>query len=337
MIASHPESGTNTVTPFWSHFVPLPENSSALQAVQWLSQELTGRGARHFPAPLLLHGLPGTGKTVLAETLIRVVIAGSSRTARILPARELTDETADLVGCDLLVLEDLQHLPAKAAETICQLLDRRNRYRRPTVLTSAAGPAGLNHLSHRLTSRLAAGLVIGLEPVSVSSRRVLLHGLAERRNLTLTPDAIDWIITQTPGGGARPLHGRIEQLARLAVGQVEALNAATVAALLDPDTTGEATTQPVSFDRIVNRVSILFEVSPKDVTGPGRMRTLASARRLAMYLARDLTGASLPQIGRYFGNRDHTTVLHACRTVEAALPEDQRLRRTVRELKAELA
>lgn len=336
MIATHPETVAGEDAHFWSRFHPLPENRSALRAMQHLAEELLTTGARSFPTPLLLHGMTGTGKTLLSDCLIRAVTTRTARTAQVLPARELPDETADLIGCDLLILEDLHHLPTSATETICQILDRRGRYRRPTVLTSAAGPAGLKPLPHRLTSRLSAGLVIGLEPVSTESRRVLLHELAGRRNLTLPAEVIDWIVAKTPASGIRPLFGRIEQLTRLAAGRTEPLDVSTVAQWFAPETTGEAAVEPASMARIVNRVSALFAVSPQDLTGPSRMRTLATARRLAMYLARDLTRASLPQIGRFFGNRDHTTVLHACRMIETALPADPRLSRTVRELKAEL-
>ena len=150
--------------------------------------------------------------------------------------------------------------------------------------------------------------------------------------MRLTPDAIDWLAAHTPGGGVRPLLGRVEQLAALTAGRTEPVDANTANRLLSPDCSEPA--DPLG--RIIARVAIVFSVSPKDVTGPRRLRTVAAARRVAMYLARTVTGASLPAIGRQFGGRDHTTVLHACRAVEAELATDARLARIVRELQAEL-
>lgn len=336
MIVTPPETVIGEGAHFWSSFILLPENRSALRAMQHLAEELLTTGARSFPTPLLLHGMTGTGKSLLTDCLIRAITTQSDCTAQVLPAREWPEDTADLLSCDLIILEDFHHLPVRVAEAVCQILDRRRRYRRPTVITSAAGPAGLKPLPQRLTSRLSAGLVLGLEPVSTTSRRILLQGFAERRNLALSAEVIDWLIARTPGSGARPLSGRIEQLARLAAGRTEPLDLPTVVQWFAPDSTGEAVAEPATLDWIVRRVSTLFAVSPDDVIGPSRVRSLAAARQLAMYLARDLTRASLPQIGRFFGNRDHTTVLHACRMVEAALTTDQKLSRTVRELKAEL-
>ena len=84
------------------------------------------------------------------------------------------------------------------------------------------------------------------------------------------------------------------------------------------------------------KVAATYGVKPKDVLSKCRQRTLLVPRQLAMYLTRLLTKLSLPQIGAAFGGRDHTTVLHSCRKIEAELKADAKLKRTVRELKAEL-
>ena len=89
-------------------------------------------------------------------------------------------------------------------------------------------------------------------------------------------------------------------------------------------------------NRIVERTAAAFGVKPKDLLGPGRQRTVLMARQVAMYLAREAAKLSLPAVGAAFG-RDHTTVMHACRKIAAAIADDAKLKRTVRELKAELS
>src|SRR2546423_1222119 len=120
-------------------------------------------------------------------------------------AREaLTDEgrmpaPADRKPPPKLVLEDVQRLTERAADAACDLIDRRAARRKALVVTAGAGPAALTHLPRRLTSRLAAGLVVQLEPLGVASRRTILDAAAKMRNVRIAPDALDWLAGR--GGG----------------------------------------------------------------------------------------------------------------------------------------
>ena len=316
----------------WGEFVTRPETASAVRAVRRVARGLTG--GRRPPDPVMLHGPPGTGKTLLVATLTRELADHPAAvTVRVVPARELPkepDDLADLDGCDLLAVEDVQHLPAKSANVLCRLLDGRAARRRPTVLTATAGPAGLKHLPRRLTSRLVAGLVVPLDPLPPAGRRAVLEQLAARRKLSLTADALDWLASRATGGGVRPLVGQVERLRVLARGRVKALDAAAVRRLLDEEDEG-----PGVVDRIVGRVASTFGVPAKELFGRGRQRAVASARQVAMALAREVGGLSLPQVGAAFG-RDHTTVLYAVRKVAAATKADGKLRATVNALRREL-
>lgn len=326
--------GANPTT--WGDCVRLPENAAGVLAARRLARAVADPGRPAVPSPLVLHGPPGTGKSLIVRTLMAKLSAGL--TGRMLPARDLpTDdddgELADLEAADVLAIEDIHHLPARSVADVCRLLDGRANRRRPTVVTASAGPAELTALPRRLTSRLTGGLVVPLDPLSAESRRVLVGRHAARRKLVLTPDALDWLAARPTGGGVRPLLGAVERLSVLARGAAESLGPADVRKLLE---TPDAADGPRRVDAIVRRVAAAYRVSSADLLGYGRLRTVVVPRHVAMYLAREVVKLSLPKLGAAFGGRDHTTILYACRRVATLVAADPETAQLVRRLRAEL-
>jgi chromosomal replication initiator protein len=238
----------------------------------------------------------------------------------------------DLRDCDLLVLEDVHLLPAREANAVCELLDCRASRRRATVVTANAGPAWLRRLPQRLTSRLAAGLVVQLKPLSAASRRVLLETTAAARGIRLTLEALDWL-AQQGSGGARTVLGLLNNLSGAAVAFPGPLDRADVIELLSRTEAPAASSQDVA--QVIKRVAAAFAVTEKELMGASRLRKFMVPRQVAMYLARETCGLSLPRLGTAFG-RDHTTVLHACRKVELEIGSDVQLAGLVEQLLAEL-
>src|SRR5262249_14046274 len=154
---------------------------------------------------------------------------------------------------DLVIVEDLQHLAARAAEVFVHLVDRCRSRERQLVLTAASGPTQLTHLPARLTSRPANGLVVGLRPLGPASRLALPEGLAGRRNLGVAQPVLAWL-AEHMAGSARQLEGavtRLEGLARLG-GRAPDLEA--VAAHFRD----EADARRPTVERIVQRVGRYF-------------------------------------------------------------------------------
>jgi chromosomal replication initiator protein len=233
---------------------------------------------------------------------------------------------------DLLVIEDLQHLPARVEETFVHLMDRGLARGQQFVFTAAVGPAQLAHLPARVTSRLSNGLVVGLRTLSPNSRRSFLRDRIKRRGLRVEADAIDWL-TGHVSGSVRQLEGTVTRLASLARMSDRPLTVETLAEHFEV----EATANRPTVERIVQRVGRYFQIEPRQLQARSRSRGVLLPRQVGMYLARQLTELSLQQIGAYFGGRDHSTVLHACRKVEQALAHDVRLSGAVRQLHADLA
>jgi chromosomal replication initiator protein len=239
-----------------------------------------------------------------------------------------------LVECDLLVVEDVQYLPARANAMLATVLEERARRRLATVLTANAGPARLNSraspLPARLVSRLAAGLVLRLAPMPGHARRALLEQRVRDEGLHLEADALDWLAQRLRG--ARQVIGIVERLRLLAHLKGSSLDSSGVmTALADLNETSR-----VSLDRIVQHVCRFFEVDPRPLRSSRRNLAVLRPRQVSIYLARELTGLSLEQIGACFGSRDHSTVLHAFRKVQHDLAHDAQLAGALRELTSEL-
>jgi chromosomal replication initiator protein len=332
----------------FTQWISLPENRSALAAVERVADGLRTRRSRRAVNPLFLYGPSGCGKShLVAALLARVVEQTPDVTASLLTARdfELMVRPEEANGpstaredldaarqADLVVVEDVQQLPERIAEAFALFVDRRQAREQPLVLTANAGPALLTHLPGRLTSRFASGLVVGVETLSVASRLAVLEELARRRRLEVARPVLEWL-AENLASSVRQLDGALTRAETLAKMHGVTLTRDNVAEHFRI----EAETHRPTVERIAQRVGRYFRVDPRQMQSASRSRQALLPRQVGMYLARRLTGLSLQQIGAFFGGRDHTTVLHACRKVERALGQDVNLSGAVRQLHADLA
>jgi chromosomal replication initiator protein len=326
----------------FQNWVSLPETQSARAAVARVAEGVCQRRVRPSVNPLFLHGPSGTGKTHLTEALVRYAAArrpdllvanlevGSFEDFRTESDSTKTEDLAAARNADLVVIEDLQHLSGIVVEPLVSLIDRCRSRQRQVVVTAACGPAELRHLPDRLTSRLASGLVIGLLPLSPDSRRRFLGDKIRRRNLKVPDAVVDWLTRNLPGS-ARQLEGALVRLETL-----QALHAPFSVAVVEEHFRTEAENHRPTVERIAQRVCDYFQVETRQLQSRDRSRDSLLPRQVGMYLARQLTALSLEQIGAFFGGRDHSTVLHACRKVEETLAHDERLSGAVRQLHADL-
>jgi chromosomal replication initiator protein len=309
----------------FSTLVPLTENQVGRLALLRLAEELHAETPRLSANPVFLHGPPGCGKSHLVWALIQEVTRhGSPITAQVQSAREPIEPA----NCDLLVIEDIHQLPGHEAANLVQQLDERLSHQQSLVFTAVCGPAQLQ-LPVRLVSRLAAGLVAELQAPSVASRGLLIEAKAQQRGLRLSNDALGWLAEQC-SGSVRQLEGILNQLQLVAQRSRGTLDLPAVIEQLCES----PAVAPPTVDSIVQRVSGYFRIDPRRMRSASRQRSVMLPRQISMYLARRLTGLSLAEIGHYFGRRDHSTVLHACRTVQQAVESDEALSGTVQQLHA---
>jgi chromosomal replication initiator protein len=236
-------------------------------------------------------------------------------------------------SCDLLIVEDVQHLAARTVAAFARAVDRRVARGQALALTANVGPAQLGDWPPRLTSLLSAGLVVGLELPTPATRRYLLERFAQRQRLAAAPDVLDWLAERT-AGGVRPLLGMVTTLAAISAASPRSLDLATVRKRwpAEPPTRGQNTVQ-----QILQRVARYYALESKDLNNRSRQARTLWPLQVAMYLVREHTGMPWNRIGDALGGRDSSTVRHAFRKVAERANADPATASALRQLTAEVA
>ncbi len=301
--------------------------------------------------PLFIHGRPGIGKTHLLHAIGNfITLYGSGLRVRCATAEEFTSEFVSAVrsrdtrqfkqrfrDVDVLLLDDVQFLAEKARteEELFHTFNELHASGHQLVMTSDRGPGELTGLEERLSQRFAAGLVIGLDPPDRVVREAILAKRARLDDVAAAPALISEIAGRVTTSVRALEAALIQVVAHASLRGEQATPALARAVLRDLPVEHEA--EPCSAAAIIDATAAQFGVPRDALIARDRRPTVARARKVAMYLTRTLTDRSLPQIGHDFGDRDHSTVLHAVRAVTADLRRDTALAQAVENLERSLA
>lgn len=300
--------------------------------------------------PLVVHAPSGYGKSLLLESLAatwgrehvddRVLLIRGADFARTYASAQKLDDVPRFQQryqrADLVLLDDLQQLQRKsgAQRALCSILDHRQRHDRPTVL-AANQPLRLLALNPRLISRLASGLALPLELPSAVTRHVIVTELLEAKQLQLTLEAQASLDEHEPLTVPQ-LIGLINQLHQVCLRATHPNDRERFSGEITVDHVRQVMTdaarEPIEARDIVRWTASFFGLNRGNLTGTSRRKLDVLARSIAMHLMRTHTDLSFQQIGRYFGNRDHTTVMHACKKIAATCQSDSTTRNAVREI-----
>ncbi|CAA9531750.1 MAG: Chromosomal replication initiator protein DnaA [uncultured Solirubrobacteraceae bacterium] len=305
--------------------------------------------------PLFLYGPPGMGKTHLLHAIgnyvrthgggLRVRSTTAERFTNAFVAAVQTKGTEDFKAhfreTDVLLIDDVQFLQrkVKTEEEFFHTFNALHETGSQLVLTCDRLPADMAALEERLLERFQAGLVAELAPPDFATRLAILRKRVQHDCIDLPDEAALHAIAHRITANARTLEGaliRVVAFHSLTGRSIDAALAEKVLAGLYPAPKVVGRREPPTIDRIQELVCAAFEVTREELLSATRTSRVAWPRQLAMYLARQHTGASLPAIGEHFGGRNHTTVLYACRKAAQRLAADPTAQARVQDLERRL-
>ncbi|HAR68936.1 MAG TPA: chromosomal replication initiator protein DnaA, partial [Thermus scotoductus] len=201
------------------------------------------------------------------------------------------------------------------------------------ILSSDRPPKDILTLEARLRSRFEWGLITDIQPPDLETRIAILKMNAEQRGLRISEEVLEYIARQVTSN-IRELEGALMRtIAYASLNGVELTRAVAAKALSDIFASKEVEVDP---HEIVRKVAEYFALRPEDLVGGGRRKEVVLPRQIAMFLVRELTRSSLPEIGQLFGGRDHTTVLYAIQKVQELSESDREVQKLLRSLKEAL-
>ncbi len=325
-------------------FIVGPSNRLAFDAAKAVSELPSARYN-----PLFMHGGPGLGKTHLLQGIChRLRELRPEAAVLYLSCEEFTNSYIAALqggrlsgfrdrcrGADYLLIDDVHFLAAKehTQEEFFHTFDALHNLGHQVVLSSDAHPKEIGELSDKLKTRFVGGLVAEMDTPNFETRLAIVRAKAGKRNIEI-PDNVAELVAKRIAGSVRELEGAVATLSaatRLTGRPLDMAQARSALRQLAALREG-----PLGIEDILKSVEKKFGVPAPELKSSTRARRVLLPRQVAMYIARRLTDLSLNEIGRFFGGRDHATVLYAERKIAAALEKDAKLAGDIEDLTAEL-
>lgn len=300
--------------------------------------------------PLLIYGGVGLGKTHLLQAIGNSVLTQIPRAG----VNYATSEkfTLDFISAiqnnktsefssryrqvGLLLVDDIQFLQKKeqTQEQFFHTFNELYQQGKQIVLTTDRHPSELYGLKDRLVSRFQSGLIVDIQPPNLETRIAILQRKAEEDGLDIPYEITEFIATNIRSN-IREMEGAlIKLLAYSSLSHADITIDLAKRALRE--TVGRSAQFGPTIDDVIRGISSLTNIPENKLIGKGRKMDVSQARQMAMYLCREMVGASLENIGLHFGGRDHTTVIHACKAVRGKMEENVEFKRRIEGIRMKL-
>lgn len=299
--------------------------------------------------PLFLYGGVGLGKTHLMSAVGYAVLSrDKAKKISFVTSEEFTNEMINAIrfdhmvdfrnkyrNLDLLMIDDIQFIAGKerTQEEFFHTFNSLYEGRKQIVLTSDRFPSDLANMEQRLQSRFSWGLIADMGVPDLETKVAILKRKAFEDSLEL-PDEVAYFLAEQVESNIRELVGYLIRVAAMSMLQGIPLNKDLAQVALREIL--HRSPKNITIDQIISQVAKGFNVKPSDIKSKKKHKLYALPRQVAMYLAREVTEHSYPEIGEAFGGKDHSTIIYGARKIEKALEHDHSLRNMVEGLKKNL-
>ena len=297
--------------------------------------------------PLFIYGDSGLGKTHLLQAIAHYVRQNYQRSrVRYVSTETFVTEFVDAIrtnstgnfkrryrdDCDVLLIDDIQFMEGKEGtqEEFFHTFNYLHQSGRQIVISSDRPPKSIATLEDRLRSRFEWGLITDMQPPELETRLAILRKKADSERIDVPDEVLAFIGTNVTDN-IRELEGALNRVCAYAGLNRVPLNRELAERVLNDLLTGKEP-RPVTAKTILDATADMFGFTVADLVSQSRRRPLVTARQVGMYVFRELTDFSYPMIGREFGNRDHTTVIHAVEKITQQMKERRAIYDQVTEL-----
>ena len=299
--------------------------------------------------PLFIYGGVGLGKTHLVNAIGNAILKKSpqmricyytsekfmNELINSLRYNRMDEFRNKFRSMDVLLIDDIQFLAGKerTQEEFFHTFNALYDSHKQIIVTSDKFPKEIPGLEERLRSRFEWGLIADIQPPDVETKLAILKMKAEQNNIKL-PEEVFLFLANSICNNVRELEGYL-----IRVGAYASLTSIPVSLEMTRDVLKDIIIErnrELSVEEIIKKVSNHFNIKISDIKSPKRHKAVVLPRQIAMYISRQLTSCSYPEIGERFGGKDHSTIIHAIRKIEKIIEDDFQLRNTIENIKKEM-
>lgn len=292
--------------------------------------------------PLFIYGGVGLGKTHLMHAIGNAIVdKRSGIAAHYISAEQFTNEVISAMrhekmgefkekyrNVDVLLIDDIQFIASKTAtqEEFFHTFNSLYEKQKQIVLSSDRPPMEISDITDRLRSRFSMGLIADIQPPEIETKIAILYKKAEAEKL-LVPEEVAYFIASKVKSNVRDLEGCLIKL-----GAHSSLTGMPIDMNLAKNVLKDLISEedkPVTADLVIKTVCELFGLKQAEIKSRKRTKEVANARQVGMYVTKQMTQLSLSEIGRFFGGKDHATVIYACNQVEEKRQKDDNLNKII--------